>query len=129
MVKKWDNDRRNFSKPPSTKTQKGQTWTVKLRVMMARIGQLGMKHLSLSRIPRLSRLNNSPPNDVFTTDSILVDYTYTDYDGDESNNPAIIWSKNGVQQSALDGLNPLPAEYTTKGIYGLFRFKPTMGNR
>ena len=45
----------------------------------------------------------------------MVDYTYTDYDGDESNNPAIIWAKNGIQQSALDGLNPLPAEYTTKG--------------
>ena len=27
----------------------------------------------------------------------------------------IIWSKNGIEQPSLDGLNPLPAEYTSKG--------------
>ena len=52
---------------------------------------------------------------MYTNDSVLVSYEYSDIDGDVSTNPAITWSKNGIEQPALNDLNPLPAEYTSKG--------------
>ncbi len=101
---------------PSIETHKGQTWTVKLRLSDGKDWSAWHEtSVIITNSPPVVDSIILSPNEVFTTDSILVDYTYTDDDGDESDNPAIIWAKNGIQQSALDGLNPLPAEYTTKG--------------
>ena len=55
------------------------------------------------------------PSEIYTDDSITVTYDYTDLDNDLSTNPQIIWSKNGIEQAELSGLNPLPSSYTSKG--------------
>ena len=100
----------------STATQKGEIWQAKIRVSdgIDWSDWLVQEVLIANTAPIVESVSIQP-NLVYTNDSVLVIYEHSDIDGDASNNPAIEWSKNGIEQPALDDLNPLPAEYTSKG--------------
>ena len=100
----------------STATQKGEIWQAKIRVSdgIDWSDWLVQEVLIANTAPIVESVSIQP-NLVYTNDSVLVSYEHSDIDGDASNNPAIEWSKNGIEQPALDDLNPLPAEYTSKG--------------
>ena len=100
----------------STATQKGEIWQVKIRVTDGiDWSDWLVQEVLIVNTPPIVESVSIQPNLVYTNDSLLVSYEYSDIDGDESNNPAITWSKDGIEQPALDDLNPLPAEYTSKG--------------
>ena len=100
----------------STATQKGEIWQAKIRVSdgIDWSDWLVQEVLIANTAPIVESVSIQP-NLVYTNDSVFVSYVHSDIDGDASNNPAIEWSKNGIEQPALDDLNPLPAEYTSKG--------------
>ena len=100
----------------STTTQKGEIWQAKIRVSdgMDWSDWLESEVLIDNTAPIVESVSIAPTQ-VFTNDSVLVTYEHSDADGDEPNNPSIVWSKNGVEQPALNDLNPLPPEYTSKG--------------
>ena len=100
----------------SSATQKGEIWQVKIRVSdgMDWSDWLVREVLIANTAPIVESVSIQPTL-VYTNDSVLVSYEYSDIDGDVSTNPAITWSKNGIEQPALNDLNPLPAEYTSKG--------------
>ncbi|MGB0474400.1 MAG: choice-of-anchor V domain-containing protein, partial [Candidatus Poseidoniaceae archaeon] len=100
----------------STATQKGEIWQAKIRVSDGiDWSDWLVREVLITNTAPIVESVSIQPNLVYTNDSVLVSYEYSDIDGDASNNPAIEWSKNGIEQPALDDLNPLPAEYTSKG--------------
>ena len=100
----------------STATQKGEIWQVRIRVTDGiDWSDWLVQEVLIVNTPPIVESVSIQPNLVFTNDSLLVSYEYSDIDGDASNDPAITWSKDGIEQPALDDLNPLPAEYTYKG--------------
>ena len=100
----------------STDTQKGEIWQAKIRVSDGMDwSDWSVREVLIGNTAPVVESVSITPNQVFTNDSVLVAYEHSDIDGDASNNPAIAWSKNGIEQPALDDLNPLPAEYTSKG--------------
>ena len=100
----------------STTTQKGEIWQAKVRVSdgMNWSDWLVQEVVIANSAPIVNSVLIAPTQ-VVTNNSVLVSYEYNDLDGDESNNPSIVWLKNGVEQIALNDLNPLPAVYTSKG--------------
>ena len=100
----------------STATQKGEIWQAKIRVSDGiDWSDWLVREVLIANTAPIVESVSIQPNLVYTNDSVLVSYEHSDIDGDASNNPAIEWSKNGIEQPALDDLNPLPAEYTSKG--------------
>ncbi len=100
----------------STTTQKGQVWQAKIRVSDGiDWSAWADTEVLIGNTPPVANTITVSPTEIYTNDSVFVTYEYSDADDDESNNPLIIWSKNGIEQPPLDGLNPLPAEYTSKG--------------
>ena len=100
----------------STATQKGDIWQAKVRVSDGMDwSDWAVREVLIGNTAPVVESVSITPNQVFTNDSVLVTYEHSDIDGDASNNPAISWSKNGIEQPALADLNPLPAEYTSKG--------------
>ena len=100
----------------STATQKGEIWQAKIRVSDGiDWSDWLVREVLIANTAPIVESVSIQPNLVYTNDSVLVSYVHSDIDGDASNNPAIEWSKNGIEQPALDDLNPLPAEYTSKG--------------
>ena len=100
----------------STATQKGEIWQAKIRVSDGiDWSDWLVREVLIANTAPIVESVSIQPDLVYTNDSVLVSYEYSDIDGDASNIPAISWSKNGVEQPALADLNPLPAEYTSKG--------------
>ncbi len=100
----------------SSTTQKGQVWQAKIRVSDGiDWSAWADAEVLIGNTPPVANTITISPTEIYTNDSVFVAYEYSDADDDESNNPLIIWSKNGIEQPSLDGLNPLPAEYTSKG--------------
>ncbi|MED6337670.1 MAG: hypothetical protein VYC12_01455, partial [Candidatus Thermoplasmatota archaeon] len=100
----------------SSTTQKGQVWQAKIRVSDGiDWSAWADAEVLIGNTPPVANAITISPTEIYTNDSVFVAYEYSDADDDESNNPLIIWSKNGIEQPPLDGLNPLPAEYTSKG--------------
>ena len=101
---------------PSSATQKGQTWQAKIRVSDGMDWSTwSIIEVSIDNSPPVTESITITPTEIYTDDSVSVTYEYSDLDNDESVSPLIVWSKNGFQQPLLDGVNPLPAEYTSKG--------------
>ena len=100
----------------SSTTQKGQVWQAKIRVSDGiDWSAWADAEVLIGNTPPVVNTITISPTEIYTNDSVFVAYEYSDADDDESNSPLIIWSKNGIEQPSLDGLNPLPAEYTSKG--------------
>ena len=102
---------------PSMFTEKGQVWSAKLRV------NDGTDWSTWFNTPSITVQNSLPTTESITlshtfaktTDSISVEYTMSDIDGDTSSNPQIIWSRDGLVKSSLNGLAILPSSSTSKG--------------
>ena len=100
----------------SSTTQKGQVWQAKIRVSDGiDWSAWADAEVLIDNTPPVVNSITLSPTEIYTNDSVFVAYEYSDVDDDEPNSPLIIWSKNGIEQPPLDGLNPLPAEYTSKG--------------
>ena len=100
----------------STQTSKGQIWEAQVRVSDGKdwSNWSELSSIIVNSPPVVESVTYSP-SEIYTDDSITVTYDYTDLDNDFSTNPQIIWSKNGIEQPELSGLNPLPSSYTSKG--------------
>ena len=100
----------------STQTSKGQIWEAQVRVSDGKdwSNWSELSSIIVNSPPVVESVTYSP-SEIYTDDSITVTYDYTDLDNDLSTNPQIIWSKNGIEQPELSGLNPLPSSYTSKG--------------
>lgn len=100
----------------STQTSKGQIWEAQVRVSDGKdwSNWSELSSIIVNSPPVVESVTYSP-SEIYTDDSITVTYDYTDLDNDFSTNPQIIWSKNGIEQAELSGLNPLPSSYTSKG--------------
>ena len=100
----------------SSTTQKGQVWQAKIRVSDGiDWSAWADAEVLIGNTPPVVNAITISPTEIYTNDSVFVAYEYSDVDDDEPNSPLITWSKNGIEQPPLDGLNPLPAEYTSKG--------------
>ena len=100
----------------SSTTQKGQVWQAKIRVSDGiDWSAWADAEVLIGNTPPVVNAITISPTEIYTNDSVFVAYEYSDDDDDEPNSPLITWSKNGIEQPPLDGLNPLPAEYTSKG--------------
>ena len=99
-----------------TQTSKGQIWEAQVRVSDGKdwSNWSELSSIIVNSPPVVESVTYSP-SEIYTDDSITVTYDYTDLDNDLSTNPQIIWSKNGIEQPELSGLNPLPSSYTSKG--------------
>ena len=101
---------------PASITQKGQVWLAKIRVSDGiDWSAWADAEILIGNTAPVANTITISPTEIYTNDSVLVAYEYSDVDDDVANSPLIIWSKNGIEQPPLDGLNPLPAEYTSKG--------------
>lgn len=100
----------------STQTSKSQIWEAQVRVSDGKdwSNWSELSSIIVNSPPVVESVTYSP-SEIYTDDSITVTYDYTDLDNDLSTNPQIIWSKNGIEQPELSGLNPLPSSYTSKG--------------
>ena len=102
---------------PSSFTEKGQYWVAKVRV------NDGVTWSAWSSSNTLEIQNTAPVTESLslshieakTTDSITVEFTLSDIDGDEESDSEITWWKNDVQESSLTGQTTLPSESTLKG--------------
>ena len=100
----------------STQTSKSQIWEAQVRVSDGKdwSNWSELSSIIVNSPPVVESVTYSP-SEIYTDDPITVTYDYTDLDNDLSTNPQIIWSKNGIEQAELSGLNPLPSSYTSKG--------------
>lgn len=109
----------NTSTLPAVATRPGDTWSVEVRITD------GEDFSDWFASPEMVvGSNNLPPavtNIVFTPssattlDDITATWTTTDPDGDPIVETEIIWMLNGLHQTDVDGMNPLPAHRTSKG--------------
>ena len=102
---------------PSSFTEKGQTWFANIRAYD------GTEWSSWSSSNSIQIQNTAPVTEtislsnsqVTTTESITVEYTMSDIDGDTESNSEITWWRNGIKKSSLTGLTTLPSSSTLKG--------------
>ncbi len=102
---------------PSSFTEKGQSWFANIRVYD------GAEWSSWAASNTVVIQNTAPITETIslshsqatTTESITVEYTMSDIDGDAESNSEITWWRNGVKKSSLTGLTTLPAASTLKG--------------
>jgi hypothetical protein len=102
---------------PSTFTEKGQTWSAKVRV------HDGNEWSTWFNTPSITVQNSLPVTESIslslavakTTDNIALEYTMSDIDGDSPSNSQITWSRDGDVRPSLNGLAILPSSSTTKG--------------
>tara|TARA_B100001094_G_scaffold331520_1_gene400135 strand:+ start:4013 stop:6550 length:2538 start_codon:yes stop_codon:yes gene_type:complete len=102
---------------PSSFTEKGQTWFANVRVYD------GTEWSSWSSSDSIQIQNTAPITETVslshsqatTSESITVEYTMSDIDGDTESNSEITWWRNGIKKSSLTGLTTLPSSSTLKG--------------
>jgi len=102
---------------PASFTEKGQNWFANVRVYD------GTEWSTWSASNTITIQNTAPVtesislshSEAVTTESISVEYTMSDIDGDSESNSEITWWRNGVKKSSLTGLTTLPASSTIKG--------------
>ncbi len=102
---------------PSSFTEKGQNWFAKVRVNDGVEWSPWTSSNTLfvqNTLPITESLSLSH-TEAKTTDSITVEFTQSDLDGDGKSGSEVTWWRDGVQKSSLTGLTTLPAESTLKG--------------
>jgi len=102
---------------PSSFTEKGQNWFAKVRVNDGVEWSLwsSSNTLLVENTPPITESISLSHTEAKTTDSITVEFTQSDIDGDEESASEITWWKNGVQNTALIGQITLSSESTLKG--------------
>ena len=102
---------------PSSFTEKGQNWFAEVRVNDGTEWSPWSSSNTLvveNTLPITVSLSLSH-TEAKTTDSVTVEFTQSDIDGDGESGSEITWWNNGVQQSSLTGQITLPSEATSKG--------------
>ncbi|MFX0124995.1 MAG: hypothetical protein ACFFAE_15290, partial [Candidatus Hodarchaeota archaeon] len=74
--------------------------------------------------PWVSNLTITPDNPQ-TNDDLVASYVFLDVDMDSESGTEIIWYKNGVIQTALNGSITVNAEYTARGQVWFFKIHPS----
>jgi len=74
--------------------------------------------------PSVSDLTITPCNPQ-TGEDLVASYAYVDVDADPEGETEIIWYKNGVLQTALNGSITVTANYTIKGQVWFFKVHPS----
>ena len=109
----------NASTLPAVATRVGDTWTVEVRISDGE----AMSDWFASTAMVVGSSNQAPvvdsvvvtPTDATTLDDLTAAWTTTDLDGDEIADAEVMWMKDGIHQTDVDGVNPLPANRTSKG--------------
>tara|TARA_Y100000766_G_scaffold284894_1_gene305266 strand:+ start:10971 stop:13364 length:2394 start_codon:yes stop_codon:yes gene_type:complete len=102
---------------PASFTEKGQNWFASVRVYD------GTEWSTWSASNTITIQNTAPVtesislshSEALTTESISVEYTMSDIDGDSESNSEITWWRNGVKNPSMTGQTTLPASSTLKG--------------
>jgi hypothetical protein len=110
----------NTTTLPAVATRPGDVWEIEVRVsdgtdfstwLTSGIIVIG----SNNQAPILSEVSLSSTIAITTLDDIVASWSVSDPDGDVIDEHEIIWTKNGQTVAEVDGMNPLPASFTTKG--------------
>ncbi|MFX1507642.1 MAG: hypothetical protein ACFFDC_16270 [Promethearchaeota archaeon] len=112
---------------PAFATTKGETWYFIIEPSD------GIDYGVLKTSPSISIANTAPyasnltmiPGDPQTNRDLLASYAYVDADEDPESGTEIIWYKNGVLQTALNGSMTISSNYTTKGQVWFFEVRPS----
>ncbi len=102
---------------PSSSTSKGHSWTAKVRVSDGAAWSPWATSNTVvigNTAPITTALTISQAT-LTTLESATVELTHSDVDGDAMANSQIIWLKDGVRESSLDGSTTLSSEQTLKG--------------
>ena len=110
----------NATTLPAVATRPGDVWEIEVRVsdgtdfstwFTSGIIVIG----SSNQAPIISEASLSSTTAITTLDDIVASWSESDPDGDVIDEHEIIWTKNGQTVAEADGMNPLPASFTTKG--------------
>ena len=102
---------------PSTSTEKGQTWSARVRVSDGNAWSSWAETTTVTignTAPQATALEVSQTS-LTTLESASITIAQTDIDGDAMAAPNVVWLKDGVRITALDQSLNLPSEQTSKG--------------
>ena len=110
----------NTTTLPAVATRPGDVWEIEVRVsdgtdFSAWFTSPSIVIGSSNQPPVISEVILSSTTAITTLHDIIATWSESDPDGDVIDGHEIIWSKNGETVSQADGMNPLPATFTTKG--------------
>ena len=110
----------NTTTLPAVATRPGDVWEIEVRVsdgtdFSAWFTSPSIVIGSSNQPPVISEVILSSTTAITTLHDIIATWSEADPDGDVIDGHEIIWSKNGETVSQADGMNPLPATFTTKG--------------
>lgn len=102
---------------PSSATTKGEVWSFRARVFDGldwSEWELSGSETIVNSLPVASNLVVSPSN-ATSADNLTVTYDYFDTDGDAEAGTTVVWYRDGVRQSLLDGETTVSSSETTRG--------------
>ncbi|MHA2109388.1 MAG: hypothetical protein ACW99R_16910, partial [Candidatus Hodarchaeales archaeon] len=119
----------NQSTIPSATTSKGQIWYFTIQPNDGT--DLGIERISAA----ITILNTAPtasdlqilPGVVNTGDTLIVDYNYSDVDGDLQSGSQILWYIDGILQVTLNDSTQVDSTYTSRGDVWHFKVQPKDG--
>ena len=102
---------------PSSSTEKGETWTARVRVSdgNAWSSWVSTNTVTIQNTAPVATSINLSHVEMTTTESATIEVMQTDLDGDGMAPPEVIWFKDGVRISSLDQSLTLPSTQTMKG--------------
>ena len=102
---------------PSSSTEKGETWTARVRVSdgNAWSSWASANTVTIQNTAPVATSINLSHVEMATTESATIEVMQTDLDGDGMAPPEVIWFKDGVRISSLDQSLTLPSTETMKG--------------
>lgn len=114
---------------PPTQTARGESWTFTVRP------KDGTNFGAVQTSPPLLIANTPPaasrvglmPTHATRADTLLVDYVFTDADGDNEGSSDVRWFRSGVEQPTLAGRPTVPPGIAAKNEVWFYRLKPHDG--
>ena len=110
----------NATTLPAVATRPGDVWEIEVRVSDGTDFSTWSTSPSIvigssNQPPVISEVILSSTAAITTLDDIIATWSESDPDGDVIDGHEIMWSKNGQTVGEAEGMNPLPATFTTKG--------------
>ena len=110
----------NATTLPAVATRPGDVWEIEVRVSDGTDFSTWSTSPSIvigssNQPPVISEVVLSSTAAITTLDDIIATWSESDPDGDVIDGHEIMWSKNGQTVAEAEGMNPLPATFTTKG--------------
>lgn len=102
---------------PASSTEKGQIWNAKVRVNdgAAWSAWTSSNQIIIGNTAPITTTLEVSSSSLTTLETTEITFEHFDIDGDMMSNSEVIWLKDGVRISSLDGSTTLPAESTEKG--------------